>query len=288
MTQWTSSTRLPHRLHSRLPACILAAILTTGIAPAHAQVTTGQLDALRPRNIGPAVMSGRIVDLAVAESDPIKFYVASATGGVYKTSDNGITLAPVFENEGTHSVGAIALHQGDTSVVWVGTGERANRQSSSWGDGVYKSTDGGASWTNMGLRESRHIGRIALHPDDPDLVYVAAMGHLWGPNDERGLYRSADGGATWQRILNIDEDTGVVDVALDPEDPAIVYAATYQRRRRPWGSTAVVREARSTRVWTAATAGTGSLARGSPAGSRMASWDASASPSTGTTRASST
>ncbi|MYA33525.1 MAG: hypothetical protein F4037_02525 [Gemmatimonadales bacterium] len=235
MTHPTSSTSFLHQLHSSFLACILAAILTTGVTPAHAQVTTGQLDALRPRNIGPAVMSGRIVDLAVAESDPIKFYVASATGGVYKTGDNGITLVPVFENEGTHSVGAIALHQRDTSIVWVGTGERANRQSSSWGDGVYKSTDGGGTWTNMGLRDSKHIGRIALHPDDADLVYVAAMGHLWGSNDERGLYRSANGGATWQRILHVDEDTGVVDVALDPEDPGIVYAATYQRQRRPWG-----------------------------------------------------
>ncbi len=211
-------------------------LLAAASAPLlHAQVSTAQLEALRPRNIGPAVMSGRIVDLAVAESDPYKFYVASATGGVYKTADNGITLVPVFESEGTHSVGAIALHQGDTSVVWVGAGERANRQSSSWGDGVYKSTDGGSSWTNMGLPESRHIGRIALHPDDPDLVYVAAMGHLWGPNEERGLYRSADGGQAWERILEIDEHTGVVDVALDPENPAIVYAAAYQRRRRAWG-----------------------------------------------------
>ena len=211
------------------------ALLTATAAPLPAQVTTQHLDALRPRNIGPATMSGRIVDLAVHEADPVTFYVASATGGVFKTTDNGITLVPVFEHEGTHSVGAIALHQRDTSIVWVGTGERANRQSSSWGDGVYRSTDGGASWTNMGLRESLHIGRIALHPDDPDLVYVAAMGHLWGPNDERGLYRSADGGATWQPVLQVNENTGVVDVALDPGDPGTVYAATYQRQRRPWG-----------------------------------------------------
>ena len=233
-----------HFLRSRirrpawLTAGLIAAGLTTSLlppAPLSAQATTAQLDALRPRNIGPAVMSGRIVDLAVAESDPVKFYVASATGGVFKTSDNGITLMAVFENEGTHSVGAIALHQRDTAIVWVGTGERANRQSSSWGDGVYKSTDGGATWTNMGLRDSRHIGRIALHPDDANLVYVAAMGHLWGPNEERGLYRSRDGGATWQPILQIDEHTGAVDVALDPADPNIVYAATYQRQRRPWG-----------------------------------------------------
>ena len=196
---------------------------------------TAQLDGLRFRNIGPAVMSGRIVDLAVVESDPTKFYVASATGGVFKTSDNGITLAPVFENEGTHSVGAVAVHQVDTATVWVGTGERANRQSSSWGDGVYRSDDGGATWTHAGLRDSRHVGRIAIHPTDPGTVYVAAMGNLWGPNDERGLYRSRDKGAAWTRILHVDEHTGAVDVALDPDDPRIVYAATYQRRRRPWG-----------------------------------------------------
>ncbi len=226
--------------HDPLPPRSLAWLLTalvaaTTPAPLAAQVAAAHLDALRPRNIGPAIMSGRIVDLAVAETDPVTFYVASATGGVFKTTDNGITLVPVFEREGTHSVGAIALHQRDTSIVWVGAGERANRQSSSWGDGVYRSTDGGASWTNMGLRDSKHIGRIALHPEDPGLVYVAAMGHLWGPNEERGLYRSADGGGAWEPILQVDENTGVVDVALDPEDPAIVYAATYQRRRRPWG-----------------------------------------------------
>ncbi len=230
MTRLAFCNRLP-----RFAAALFLLLLAAAATPLRAQPTTAQLDGLRPRNIGPAVMSGRIVDLAVAESDVFKFYVASATGGVYKTSDNGITLNPVFENEGTHSVGAIALHQRDTSIVWVGTGERANRQSSSWGDGVYKSTDGGETWTNMGLRDSKHIGRIALHPDDADLVYVAAMGHLWGPNEERGLYRSTDGGNTWQPILQIDENTGVVDVALDPEDPAVVYAASYQRERRPWG-----------------------------------------------------
>ena len=231
-------TRRPTPLPAaRLAAAALAALaaLSAPVYPVAAQLTTAQLDGLRFRTIGPAVMSGRIVDLAVAESDPIKFYVASATGGVYKTSDNAITLEPVFEHEGTHSVGAIALHQRDTSIVWVGTGERANRQSSSWGDGVYKSTDGGESWTNMGLRDSKHIGRIALHPDDTELVYVAAMGHLWGPNEERGLYRSSDGGGTWEPVLQVDEHTGAVDVALDPDDPDIVYAATYQRERRPWG-----------------------------------------------------
>lgn len=208
---------------------------TTTPAPTTEPLATAQLDGLRFRNIGPAVMSGRIVDLAVVESDPTKFYVASATGGVFKTADNGITLAPVFESERTHSVGAIAVHQVDTATVWVGTGERANRQSSSWGDGVYRSDDGGATWTHAGLPESRHIGRIALHPADPDIAYVAAMGNLWGPNHDRGLYRTRDKGNSWTRILFVDENTGVVDVALDPDDPQIVYAAAYQRRRRPWG-----------------------------------------------------
>ena len=157
----------PRHRSARLLAAALAAIaaLPALAAPLAAQPTTAQLNGLRFRTIGPAVMSGRIVDLAVAEADPFKFYVASATGGVFKTSDNGITLAPVFESQGTHSVGAIALHQGDTSIVWVGTGERANRQSSSWGDGVYKSTDGGETWEQHGaLRDSKHIGRIAHAP----------------------------------------------------------------------------------------------------------------------------
>ncbi len=191
--------------------------------------------ALHFREIGPVNMSGRIVDIAVVETNPFTFYVASATGGVWKTTDNGVTFEVVFSNEGTHSVGAITVSQVDTSIVWVGTGERANRQSSSWGDGVYKSVDGGGTWSNMGLRDSHHIGRIAIHPSDPNTVFVAAMGHLWGPNEERGLYRTTDGGASWTRVLYADENTGVVDVAIDPADPSIMYAATYQRRRRPYG-----------------------------------------------------
>jgi len=200
-----------------------------------ASLQSSDLAGLRPRNIGPAVMSGRIVDLAVVEGDPNVFYVASATGGLWKTGNNGITFTPLFTGEPVHSIGAVAVHPVDTSVVWLGSGERASRQSSSWGDGVYRSTDGGLTWTNVGLTDTRHIGRIALHPTNPEIVYVAALGHLWGPNDERGLYRSTDGGGQWERILQVDEDTGVVDVALDPWNPDIVYAASYQRRRRPFG-----------------------------------------------------
>lgn len=180
-------------------------------------------------------MSGRIVDLAVVESDPYTFYAATATGGVWKTTNNGVSFEPVFENENTHSVGAIAVHQNNPNIVWVGTGERANRQSSSWGDGVYKSHDGGETWKHLGLIESHHIGRIVLHPTDTLVAYVAAVGHLWGANEERGLYQTKDGGETWDRLIYVDENTGVTDVAMDPSDPNILYAATYQRRRRPYG-----------------------------------------------------
>jgi Sortilin, neurotensin receptor 3, len=218
---------------------LAVALLTTAAAGLEAQTVTtlssDLLSGLQLRSIGPANMSGRFVDVAVVEKDPYVFYAASATGGVFKTTNNGVTFTPVFENEGTHSVGAIAVHQGNPDIVWVGTGERANRQSNSWGDGVYKSTDGGKTWTNMGLAESHHIGRIVLHPTNPDVVYVAAMGHLWGNNEERGLYKSTDGGTSWKKVLYIDEMTGVVDVAMDPSSPETVYAAAYQRQRKPFG-----------------------------------------------------
>jgi photosystem II stability/assembly factor-like uncharacterized protein len=196
---------------------------------------SADLNGIELRTVGPAIMSGRIVDVAVVESDPYVFYAASATGGVWKTTNNGITFEPVFEKESTHSVGAIAVQQEQPDIVWVGTGERANRQSSGWGDGIYKSVDGGTTWTHMGLAESHHIGRVALHPTDSEVVFVAAMGHLWGANEERGVYRSRTGGADWERVLYVDEDTGAVDVAVDLSDPSIVYAATYQRRRTAFG-----------------------------------------------------
>lgn len=230
-----SSTLRVRRL--RRPALVLAMggiALSAQSARATAQSAT-PFDGLRARTIGPANMSGRIVDLAVNESDSYQFYAASATGGVWKTTDNGVTWRPVFEREAVHSVGAIALDQRDPNVVWVGTGEATNRQSSGWGDGVYKSTDGGATWRHMGLRDSKHIARIAIDPTNSSVVYVAVPGHLWGPNRERGLYKSTDGGSTWSLVLARDEDTGAVDVAIDPSDPDIVYAALYTRRRAPFG-----------------------------------------------------
>jgi photosystem II stability/assembly factor-like uncharacterized protein len=207
-------------------------VLASGIATAQAP---SPFAGVPLRTIGPATMSGRITDIAVNESNPYEFYAASATGGVWKTTDNGVTWVPVFEREATHSVGAIAVDQRDPNVVWVGTGEATNRQSSSWGDGVYKSTDGGRTWRNMGLREGHHIARIAIDPTNSDVVYVAVPGHLWGPTPERGLYKTTDGGRTWELVLRKDDDTGAVDVAIDPSDPGIVYAAMYQRRRQPFG-----------------------------------------------------
>lgn len=196
---------------------------------------SAELAGLKLRTIGPANMSGRTVDIAVVEKDPIVIYAATATGGIWRTKDNGTTWAPVFENEAVHAVGTITIFQPNPDILWVGTGERANRQSASWGDGIYKSTDAGKTWTNVGLRDSRHIGRIATHPSNPDIVWVAAMGNLFAPNKERGLFKTTDGGKTWRNTLYVDEDTGVVDVAVDPGDPSIVYAASHQRRRTAYG-----------------------------------------------------
>ena len=205
----------------------------------HAQqagrLASGDLAGLRLRNIGPANMSGRFVDMDVVESDPYVMYVASATGGVFRTRDAGITWEPVFEREPVHSVGDIAVFQPNPNIIWVGTGERANRQSVGWGDGVYKSENAGKSWANMGLRSSKHIGRIVLHPSNPDVAYVAAQGSVWGPGGDRGVFKTSNGGKTWTRTLHVDEDTGATDIAIDPSDPNTLYAATYQRRRTAFG-----------------------------------------------------
>jgi photosystem II stability/assembly factor-like uncharacterized protein len=220
-------------------AILLICVLETGTRVASQTplpaLTTSTVGRLKFRAIGPANMSGRIVDLAVVESNTYTFYVASATGGLWKTTDNGTTFAPVFFNESVASLGCVTVSQSNPNIVWVGTGEATNRQSSGWGDGVYKSTDAGRTWTNMGLRDSHHVGRVVLHPSNPDIVYAAALGHLWGPNKERGLFKSTDGGRTWKASLQIDEDTGVSDVAMDPSDPNVLYAAAHQRRRRAYG-----------------------------------------------------
>jgi len=187
------------------------------------------------RELGPAVMGGRIDDFAVVESNPDIVFAGVASGGVWKTVNNGTTWEPVFDKAGVSTVGDIAIAPSDPSIVWVGSGEPNNRQSSSWGDGIYKSTDGGKTWKNMGLAETRHIGRVLVHPKNPDVVYVAALGHLWGPNPERGVYKTVDGGKTWSQVLKISNDTGISDIAMDPESPDTLYAAAYERRRTPFG-----------------------------------------------------
>jgi photosystem II stability/assembly factor-like uncharacterized protein len=196
---------------------------------------SGPLDRLHFRPIGPATPSGRVDDLAVLESDPTTFYVAMATAGVYKTTNAGTTFTTVFDNEGSGSVGAIAIAVTDANLVWVGTGEANNRQSSSWGDGVYKSTDGGRSWKNMGLRDTKAVARIIVDPVDFNVVYVASPGNLWGSGGERGVYKTADGGQTWSRVLHVDDETGATDLVIDPQNNKTLYAATYQRQRKQWG-----------------------------------------------------
>jgi len=196
---------------------------------------TDKLKNLEFREIGPAVMGGRIDDFAVVESNPNIVYAGTASGGVWKTTNNGTTWEPVFDKEGVSTIGDIAIAPSDPGVVWVGTGEANNRQSSSWGDGIYKSLDAGKTWQKMGLEATHHIGRIVIHPKNPDVVYAAALGHLWGPNPERGVYKTTDGGKTWNQVLKINEDTGVSDIAMDPDSPDTLYAAAYERRRTPFG-----------------------------------------------------
>ena len=189
------------------------------------------LGLLAPRAIGPAVTSGRVIAIAVHPEDRTVWYVGAASGGVWKTADNGTTFAPVFDRESSYSIGAVAIDPRRPEIVWVGTGELNAQRSVGWGDGVYKSEDGGRSWRNVGLKSSEHIGRIVVDPRRPDTVWVAAQGPLWGPGGDRGLYRTDDGGKTWRRMLATSEHTGVTDVVLDPRDPDTLYAATWQRRR---------------------------------------------------------
>jgi len=178
-------------------------------------------------------MGGRVNDLAVFNKDPRIFYIATASGGLWKTENGGMTLTPVFERENSTSLGAAAVSQTDPNLVWVGTGERDSRNSSSWGDGVYKSTDGGKSWTHMGLKDTRHISRIVIDSKNPDTVYVAALGHLWGTNPDRGVFKTTDGGKTWQKVLDGGDTAGAVDIVAHPTNPNTILVAMWQRLRFP-------------------------------------------------------
>jgi photosystem II stability/assembly factor-like uncharacterized protein len=215
-------------------ALVLLPVLAAAQAPAPAPAA-GPFDNLRFRGIGPATMSGRIDDFAVLERNPAVFYVGTATGGVWKTTNMGTTFEPVFDKEGSSSIGDVAIAPADANLVWVGTGENNNRQSSSWGDGVYKSADGGRTWKNMGLGQTRQIARILVDPVDHDVVYVAAVGDLWKSGGERGVYKTTDGGLTWSQVLQNGAETGAIDLVMDPTNNKVLYAALYQRRRSVWG-----------------------------------------------------
>src|SRR6266702_147339 len=196
---------------------------------------------LKARSIGPAVMGGRVSDIAIDPRNPFIFYVGLGHGGIFKTNDNGVTFQAIFDKQPMLSIGALAVAPSDSDVVWVGTGEANDRNSSDWGDGVYRSTDSGETWQNIGLRESRTIARIVVDPKKPEVAYVAAMGNLWKDGGERGLFKTTDAGKTWKLILKAaaphDARTGCGDVMIDPTNPEIVYAALYARQRTPWSFT---------------------------------------------------
>ena len=195
------------------------------------------LKAFSFRNIGPTRQSGRFVDFAVPELEPATIYAATGSGGLWKSVNHGISWESIFDTQPVISIGDVAVAASNPGIVWVGSGEATASRSTYWGDGVYKSTDAGRTWANMGLKESHHIGRIIVDPKNPDIVYVAALGHLYSENPERGLYKTADGGKTWAKSLDVkvgDRAIGVCDVVMDPKDPRVLYAASYDKERKPW------------------------------------------------------
>jgi len=192
------------------------------------------LAGLKFRSIGPAMISGRIVSIAVEPGHRDHYYVGAASGGVWKTINDGTTWTPVFEHEGAYSIGTVVLDPKNPAVIWVGTGESNSQRSVGYGDGVYRSEDGGKTWKNLGLKTSQHIARIVIDPAHTETVYVAAQGSLWGPGGDRGVFKTTDGGRTWSNVLAISPNTGVTELVMDPRDPQVLYAAAYQRRRHVW------------------------------------------------------
>ncbi len=198
-------------------------------------ITTDQLKNLKFRNIGPAVTGGRIHDVEAVPDNPAVIFIASASGGIWKSVNKGTTWKPVFDHQRVSTFGDLAISQSNPDIIYAGTGEQQNRQSTSWGNGMYKSSDQGETWVSIGLEKTHHIGKVLVHPKNSNIVYVAALGNLWKESKERGVYKSTNGGKTWKKILFIDEMTGAVDLAMDKNDPNLIYAATYQRMRKVWG-----------------------------------------------------
>lgn len=227
-----------------LPCYLAAAVLlapssliaqdSDSLKPESPEINSGLVSPLRLRSIGPAFMSGRIVDIAVDPEVDSTWYIATAAGGAWKTTNSGTTWNPIFDSYGSYSTGCITVDPHNRFTVWLGTGENNSQRSVGYGDGLYKSIDGGRSFKKVGLENSEHIAKVIVHPEDSDTVFVAAQGPLWSSGGDRGLYKTTDGGKTWSSILNISEHTGVTDFVLDPRDPNTMYAASYQRRRHVW------------------------------------------------------
>ena len=227
-----------------LPAHALAALAALAAAAfaqapgslaAQQAITSDDLAAFSARHVGPAVTGGRIHDVEALAEDPSTIYVATASGGLWKSVNRGITWTNLWERMPVSTFGDLAIAPSDPNILYAGTGEQQNRQSTSWGNGIYRSDDAGATWRHLGLEETRHTGRVQVHPSNPDIVYVAALGNLWRSTADRGVYRSRDGGRSWDKVLHIDEHTGAVDLVIDPSNPDVLYAAMYQRQRRTWG-----------------------------------------------------
>ena len=259
-----------------LPFLLVASVVAGAQSPAPAGNGGAPADSLIARGlvfrgIGPALMGGRITEIAVAERGPLGtvIYIAAATGGIWRSTNAGVSWTSIFDSVRAPSIGAVAVAPSNPDVVWVGTGEPQNMRSSSWGNGVYKSTDGGRTWSAPMLPRSQHIGRIVIDPRDPDVVYVAAVGPLWAPGGERGLYKTADGGRSWTNTKEISPYTGFTEVVMDPSNPDVLYAASYQRERRAYSflpagpETAIWKTTDGARTWTKLTQGlpTGELGR---------------------------
>lgn len=218
----------------RMKLWLLTLLVGTGLQAQDSLINKVGLSGLKFREIGPALTSGRIADIAVNPNNHSEYYVGVASGGLWKTTNHGTTFSPIFDGQSSYSIGCISIDPNNTNIVWVGTGENNNQRSVPYGDGLYKSEDGGKSFKNVGLKSSEHIGMIAIDPNNSNRVFVAAYGPLWSAGGERGIYLTEDGGATWEAVLEVSEHTGFNEVHFDPNDPNVLYATAHQRRRHVW------------------------------------------------------